>query len=456
MIPILSEMACKKYKYMKNILVVGMGPGGLYFANTLLKEIQSLNLDYNIILIDKRAGFTRYQKFVLYTEAVHTFFVSSGLKEYGIHFREESRIRFELENVPVIQSALSPIAQKTLEFLTQLSSNRNVIAIKELQEYQLAILKLQNDGRCTILQNSEIQSLDMSAGHNVVNIKSTITLEVIDYVFDSVIVADGKDSNTLQQIGCLIVLPAYIELGPNYNNAYGCVLLETPKTFKFPYKECAINSLQDFGLSLALDPIKNSEPWKKTLAPLIYIHLDPINHTIYITGEIPEDFLKLDELTKISESNRWFLDILYKFYHYRFTSENIVDNWVFVQDPKIFAQSILVLPNGTKCFIIGDALLPANFLFGHGAHKAILDAHESVKALLEDTTVDGRNIVQRNITSYGEIFRELDACRWESWKCYAQKLEDYLGKQNPLEDIQVLPTLGESLTLEPFYDQQKI
>ena len=433
---------------MKKILVVGMGPGGLSFTNALLKEVQSQSLDYQITLIDKRADFTRYQKVVLYTEDARAFFFLSGLSRHGVYFQEESRIRFKLENIPAQQSELSQIAQKTLEFLILLSSNHNVIAIKDLQEYQFAILKLQNDGRCTILQNSEIQSFDMSCGQNVVHIKSTVTLEVIDYVFDNLIVADGKNSHTLKQVGDFVDLPECIELQKNENNAYGCVLLDAPETFDFLHEECATNSLKDSRLSLALDSIKGSDPWRQSMIPLIYIHLDSIEHKIYITGEIPKSFLELDEFQRTSESNAWFLDILYKFYHYRFTPENILENWVFTHDPKIFKRSIVALPNDSKCFIIGDALLPANFLFGHGAHKAILDAHESVKALLGDT-VAGGNIVIRNIMSYRDIYMELEACRYPT-----RKFADDTGEQIPPDVISmidaVLPNLGESLGSEIF------
>jgi|GEM_PF-5615549 len=381
------------------LLISGGGVSGIAAATAAIMSGYT-----NVVVVEKRDSPSRPQK-VLLSESVIS----------AIHMLSECHFVPGMSNTNLERQFEANKLTNNLFF--KLRQSKQIISIQDFQIYQAEFLKIINiHGYCTILQHSEILSFTTADHQNKACIKNSVTGTEIDVVFDSLIVADGSNSHTLSLLADFV--PYRKALQQNTHNAYGFSKFKPPVDFQPSCVKFITSTVSNQTTARVIyQHVKEQEKsWTEQFMPLIYIQIDHETLEVYITGEVPESILLMNDTTQKIEVSGWFARILSSLYSYEFTIADMLQSAVFSHVPTILEKMCFSILNHANCFVIGDALLPANFLFGHGINKGLYDAY----AVIEYLNSGRDNLTARllqNIVDYEMFYEALELRRGVMGSC---------------------------------------
>ncbi len=186
--------------------------------------------------------------------------------------------------------------------------------------------------------------------------------------------------------------------------------------------------------------------WHEEYLPLIYIAIDKVTRECYVTGEVPKELNHV----RAALADNWFKDIIS--YITLIAREHFVcqEESIFQVRTSAFAKSHMTLGQKGKLFLVGDAFIPANFLYGHGAHSAIKDGNflyqcfDNKQNLLSTEALDEWS--QLRFEEYEYYKRLIEDVRSDQEKSNISKMKVEKFKENPVEHILDTLTSRSSIT----------
>jgi hypothetical protein len=224
--------------------------------------------------------------------------------------------------------------------------------------------------------------------------------------FDNIIDATGskrkilgmisKKANGKYQIGYSSELPQ----PEHQSNVILCISARTNYVRVSPF-----NARHDYTLS---EFTKNG--WKKDRLPLYYLRAKRDKQQIYILCEIPDELAEKQDLVQILH---FLKPILNKECDARdpalfnFLPDSIQLFSTFKIKHEIADKPFVQLGQGGYAVVAGDARMPANFHFGHGVEKGILDGLNLIDAFDRNGKIVSEIIEERSKVVRKQVDEEL-------------------------------------------------
>lgn len=332
----------------KHSIVVGMGSAGLTAALNLLIS------GHDVTLIDKISAHALKQKVRIPNELIQQF----SLYDFDDAF-------------------LKKLAQKNF-----------VCSIRKFQAYQLSLLKTiyekrkitaksgnfkEITGNLVMLQGDGAEVIAIDGESQLICLRDNTVLS-----FDNLIDATGSKrgiATLLQaQSNGKYHIDYVSDLSKLDHQHNAIVYFHAPvkkNLFKIPENASNNYYLSDF----------TDKNWKKDRAPLYYIGASAAKQKIYLMIEIPEELLHEPDHHKILAFAK---PVLMEECELDVDSLNIQSSDLKIYSTFEIKNEITDIPytllgRGGACLVVGDALSPANFHFGHGISKAIADGNNLSK-----------------------------------------------------------------------------
>ncbi len=357
-------------------VVVGMGSTGLSSALALMIR------GHDVTLIDKRSAYSLAQKVII---------PQSLIDEY-----------LEINvNRPFVQ---------------KLIKNHGLISLSKFQAFQLEVLshvcenhfisyrnsRIPVEGCLTILrdENSEVTDVDPQKQNLKLSNGKTIK-------FDNIIDATGSKRHILQMIAkksnnqYAIHYSTDIAQPSHQGNVILCISARTKYVTVSP-----INARRDYDLA---EFTQNG--WKEQRLPLYYLRAKRDKQQIYILCEIPDELVKEQNVEKILQ---FLKPILKKECDARepalfnFLPDSVKLFSTFNLKHEIADKPFVELGKGGFAVVAGDARMPANFHFGHGVEKGILDGLNLIDAFNRHGKVVTNIIQERTSVVRRQVDEELE------------------------------------------------
>ncbi|HAT1820842.1 TPA: hypothetical protein I8Z14_003194 [Legionella pneumophila] len=443
----------------KKAYIIGMGPAGLASALALLAK------GYSVELIDCRSEddvFSRKQGVFLQDDTIRDFFALSQLasKGYSLEFKDNFICKLIR---PMDESSLKLSAEDQLDlaFFELIEKERTVIPIAELQRYQYNKLKYiyaqggftfqDDEDPYTVKFNNAEQQLIFHLGDTqIVKVDAEnqeLTLDhdgsIQNHSFDLLVDASGKTSKSFAQLWNTQnpeFAIGYEKLDNPDHNAFGVMYLSINNPPLAMIANPVLSPIEGTSF-ISLDKIAplKAMGWTHDYPPLIYLKYSKKSGDLYLTGEIPESILK-DNNKK--ELKQWFdlvLQLLFNNTNFKTSPPALAS--VFKTDIEIADKFALPLPKGGVFCLVGDALMPANFLLGCGISNALDDANKLPDMIDNQFSQSEayRNLRYLDYKNDWLFFKELIALRLKSLQLEQQldlSKQEMELKQRELESVQ--------------------
>ncbi|WP_304600807.1 hypothetical protein [Legionella bononiensis] len=417
----------------KKAYIIGMGPAGLASALSLLSR------GYSVALIDKRTEeeiFCRRQGVFLTEETISEFFALTRLGTKGYSLAFEDNFSCQLIR-PNDAASLEMNAEDLLDlsFFELIEKEHTVIPIGELQLYQYNKLKCiytrgnytfhEQEEAYTVTFDLEKQQLSFHMGDvDILKVdaeKQELTLNIKGALethgFKLLIDASGKTSKSFTQLWNRQnpkFAIQYYQLENPEHNAFGVMYLSIENAPKTMHDSTVLSPLEKSRfISLEHLDMLTSLGWKYDRAPLIFLKYSREYNTVYVTGEIPERIL---ERYNEEELKGWFDLVMQLLFDDRNFKTHIIESpSAFSMNIEIESNYSIRLPSGGTYCLVGDALMPANFLLGCGIKNALNDAEE-LYSMIENRFAESESYRASRRNKYQKlwsIFKEIIPCKFE-------------------------------------------
>jgi 2-polyprenyl-6-methoxyphenol hydroxylase-like FAD-dependent oxidoreductase len=410
----------------ENTLIIGMGPAGL------LAAFHHLALGHQVTIIEARHDpFTREQPILVPREFLShiiqhlSHYAANG---YTISFRHEhsGKYSFYLQHNPRSNDAVQvpEINEIDIAFINKVAQYERILPIHVIQEYLMA--KIQGHGSLTILRDTTIRKVIHAAG--IVIYGTNQREELVEAQFDNVILACGAQRD---------LLPLLLKT-PN--------LHETPlPTARKKLMHCASMHLSYTGIisdNLRQDlqhrsrigpvahiskmrpnylPILHNFGWQHQYLPLYFITANRTAHGLDLnyTGEVPEQINSAADLLLWAQAilKREYPDLDPK--QLEFCRHDPRSHATFKLQPNYVANAYKQIGR-LRVFIIGDALLKANFYMGHGLGNSAIGAYAVAKCFAADgsfvSSSSAENLLRVLLAEYfaNDRFSDLLVHLWQN------------------------------------------
>lgn len=353
-------------------VVVGAGPAGISAALSLLMK------GHDVTLIDKRRDDARKQKVIIPRDLIERF----------------SQI---------------DLADQT--YLQKLRRMNGATSLKSFQRFQMSMLKRIYEGKKITFEGNVIEIKGklktlFDNDNEVTEVngdEQTLTLKKKNIIaFDNIIDATGnkraitsllsKNSKGRYSIQYKKDLPQPI----HKSNAIIC--------FSYPiYTNIRVASFMgatNYSLS-----VFQRLGWNKDYIPIYYLYTSAGKKYIYALLEIPDTLLGEQDHNKLIDFVKPILTqeckIPARFINVK--NENIKLLSTFKTKHKIADTPYVTLKKGGAAIVVGDALMPANFHFGHGVKKGIDDGLALFHAFDANNQLNGDILKHRSKTIRREV-----------------------------------------------------
>lgn len=383
-------------------IVVGNSLSGLSSAFSL-----SLR-GHNVIIFDKRGEYTRNQRIFLSKKLIKALYQLSDLPKFGITFSlPEKGFSLKLIYPDNFDPKTNDALILDLNFFQLLEQQHCAIPIKELQQYQLNRFKTMLADNCdfsySVENQGHVKKKNFSLKGRVaffcgpqytvtgidgkeqilkLNITDLDTVQTYEVPFDHFIAADGSKHEMAdllaQNSGYKIRLKS---LPPPKHNAYGlCTLTLKNNTGQFarlPFRTIASPIKDRPVINPSLLNLLETFGWTQSYTPIVYLNTDDTTNECYITSEIPIEYLSLENTLQKKRLHDWFTTLAGSLLgigpaEFMATEDKCT---AYRVQSQCFEDNYITLGKKGKFISVGDAWLPANFLFGHGAESAISDGN---------------------------------------------------------------------------------
>lgn len=392
----------------KKAFVIGMGPGGYTAAQALLAK------GFSVTLIDKRDDKTLYGRthgIFFKPETIKRFFALTKLQSFGIDYEISNIITLTLKQPSQKQLALmNDEDHLDFEFFKEFESSKCTMAIHRIQQYQEQKLQhmirnggyhysndnfspkffeLKEDQELSI-HKGNFEIIDVNGKTQEITLLEQASMEEIALYFDVLVDATGSRHEITSLIGenNKKFKVDYTPLPTPRHNAFGVLIRKVAN----PPIELEEDPVPGVGKTLLKPedlPILRELGWDQDYLPICLLKYAANKQEIYFTGEVPKHFLENNNNKKQQKFlEKWASIIITLTYtknkcwkdleeitrsssEFEFTATSLSS--VFSQSPQHANTNIICLPEGGIFCIIGDAFLPANFLFGHGIESVLSD-----------------------------------------------------------------------------------
>ncbi len=399
----------------KKAFVIGMGLGGYTAAMALL------GLGFSVTLLDKRDDKTLYARphgIFMKPGTTMRFFALTKLPTFGVEIEVSDVFTLTLKRPSQEQfDLMSDEDRLDFEFFKLLERSRSVVAINKIQQYQEQKLRYIMDNRgykiCSVeagevtfketkfskdqelsIYKGEYQVVGVDGENQKITFLSRNTNEEVSADFDVLVDASGSQHEITSMIGenNKKFKVDYTPLVSPRHNAFGAAILEVAN----PMSELVDNPLATplVGKKL-LEPkdllILKKLGWDQDYLPLSFLKYTATadEKEIYFTGEVPKHFLECKDKNEQQRLLKEWASTITTLGYARDKGLRSLDDVrklngilsysvtslcsVFSQSPKYANTNVVSLPKGGLFCIVGDAFLPANFLFGHGLESVLRD-----------------------------------------------------------------------------------
>lgn len=381
-ITITSSTAIPEIEAQKNptSIIVGMGAAGLPMAKGLLEA------GHRVILIDNRADFTRWQRFVLSPYVFNQLFKMSSLPKLGVTLSSN----LGSENTTYRSALICPPTLNTAtlhgDLFYQCLCKEDLPSIKDLQTFLLNILKSSPlKDNLTIYQGPQFEITQIEGDKQTILLKDDKTKTVEEIPFHYFIAADGVNSAKRGMAHLLAKNPKYkipyVKLPETRHSTCGSIEFKLkantnlpdslPKTLVSPIEK-------ESALTPEHLPQLKKLAWDKEHLPISYIARDE-NNVFYLIGEMPSNMAPND-MTAREEWAKFILSVEFKKYGLSekdfqyLPTQHSAKNPLFKLDLEVAQTNVIALGKKGGFFVIGDARQNPNFFYGHGVEDAMSDA----------------------------------------------------------------------------------
>lgn len=419
-----------KLPKLPKTIIVGAGIAGLSSV------ISAALLGHDVLLIDNRKEYSRDQLIFLPELLITQLFNVTSLEQKGVMLKfVQGKMQLYYSEKFKREVPIDP----DLEFFKLIEDRRSVIEIKTFQDYQLqkvqAILKkkkilfpkflnpvissqveskvtkeveeLSVHGKVEIRMGPENEVIAIDAQKQEITLKPYKPGDQAEIIkFDYLVAADGANHSTATML--MDQNPEYaaalgaIELEPPAHNSYGVVRFQVDLSDKvLDEMEYMVITPHQKGSSTHAMPAMSAEGfeslknlgWNEDFLPFVYIVFDPKRKECYVTGEVPNQLNEHPSNLSSQDKSRlltiWFKMILLHLLEIEPKHLRVLKGNAFKVQTTGFNTNSAILGKGGLLILTGDAFIPANFLYGHGAIAAIgdgLSIYYAFKKALSQTT----------------------------------------------------------------------
>lgn len=348
-------------------VIVGMGPAGLMSA------LYHLKLGHAVTLIEGREKpFERDRQIVLSKKLLRRIlrdFVDPPLNNATLKYHINYKSHYDIQ----LQPAIDDNDQTTdAKFFRSIIQNHGAISISAVQTYlhdkltqeKTELLEIKTSSAVTLDKSMRKLIYRDSAGLTEIQFDNLILAEGSKRVLTSLLINTESKSLPVPRADANNYIAAKVKLlniTPEIQQTLSSrpliapVYLETSKI-----KTADLARLQAAG-------------WDQDYLPITYIQYLPEQQSFYITSECPN--------TWSAENQQLILNLLQTTLQLEYpaiiTSEIRLSApaTTFKVNPTYLEKASYDLGSNRHAFVIGDALLSANFMFGHGLENAINSAY---------------------------------------------------------------------------------
>jgi len=257
-------------------------------------------------------------------------------------------------------------------------------------------------GKVQFLRGSEYRVLAIDGDNQILTLESNG--KSYDLPFDYLIGADGSKHETANLL--FEKNPRYTirvgELPKPKHNAYGTMVFELAPDCSKYLKDISKVFTPNLKNALCYKHVEllGNLGWKKDFIPLIYIQIDREKNECYITGEVLEEFLSNNQSLSravVEKMENWFKGITAELTKIPVESFNLKEGSAstFQVKTQYFTKNHILLGKKGHFMGVGDHLLPANFLYGHGIESAIGDGNVLFDCFDEEGSFDPQPLEAR-------------------------------------------------------------
>lgn len=411
-------------KESAHIAVAGMGSAGLSAALYLLIA------GHNVTLLDKRDSFTLSQRIII-PKSMTARFAQLDIQDPNV------RLYFELLEKGIGLTTISEFEQNQYKLLTEISQNRKI----QMRNGNCIPIR----GQLTVHRGPQYEIEAVDGALQILILKSGHQIG-----FDHVIDATGSKRGVISA------------LARSSNGAY-----QIEDDTSIPQAEHRANAILQFNSRIAVNRLNNSlmdtdydlkafqdKGWEEPYLPTFYLQerSGSENGDVYILAEIPDSLVGCQDPQKVYDFLKPIIEKNHPiaFANHRLDPKDVVLFSTFKIVHKISKTPYVKLGAGGYAIVIGDAMLPADFHFGHGVSKAILDSEilyhvfsgaDQPKIALLDKRKES---VKNNITLLQNIrYKTVQFCNFHILTAY-QKVKFLMRL---LFERQSLPILVKSVPL---------